>query len=68
MSTTELLQGFARAVDAMLRNTTGRRINFSLIIWEDGEANYVSNADRASVKKAMAEVLERWDQPHYKGQ
>jgi hypothetical protein len=69
MDTTELMQTLAKGLDDTLKEIVpGRRTNFSLIIWQDGEANYVSNADRESVKKALREVLQRWDVPGYKRQ
>jgi hypothetical protein len=69
MNTNELLQTLARGLDETLKEIIpGKRTCFSLLIWQDGEANYVSNSDRESVKKAMREVLERWDTPGYKRQ
>jgi hypothetical protein len=68
MNTTELLQVLAQAVDTTLKTVAGKKTSFSIIVWQDGEANYVSNSDRESVRKAMQEVLDRWNQPHYKNQ
>jgi hypothetical protein len=67
MDTTELLQTLARGLDETLQEVAPGT-SFSLLLWQKGEANYVSNASRESVHKALREVLERWDTPGYKRQ
>jgi hypothetical protein len=69
MNTTELLQTLAKGLDeALAKAVPGKRTCFSLLIWQDGEVNYVSNSNRKDVHKALKEVLDRWDTPGYKRQ
>jgi len=65
--TTLVLQTLAKAIDGALEQVAPG-VNFSLFVWQEGGVNYVSNADRESVRKALREVLERWDTPGYKRQ
>lgn len=55
------LQALAGGVEATLQRAAGRPVLFSLWVWTDGRAQYVSNADRASVVAAMREALDRWE-------
>ena len=53
-------QAIAKAVDDMLLAVAKEPVGFSLFMWTDGRAQYVSNADREEVVKAMEECLQRW--------
>jgi hypothetical protein len=63
MNTTELLQTLAHGLDATLKKVAPG-VYFSLLIWQKDQANYVSNAERENVRKAMEELLERWGTHH----
>jgi hypothetical protein len=67
LDTTTLLQTLAEVLDETLKEVAPGT-HFSLLVWQQGGVNYVSNADRESCRKAMREVLERWDTPGYKRQ
>jgi hypothetical protein len=54
------LQDVARGLDDALKAIAGQRINFSLWVWSDGRTQYVSNAQRADVIKALEETIARW--------
>ena len=58
------LQHLARLISGQLKNMTGERLGFSLVVFnnEPGErVNYVSNCDRADVAAALRELLEHWE-------
>jgi hypothetical protein len=68
MNTRELMQTLASVLDETLKEIAPGT-SFSLLLWQkDGDANYVSNATRESVHKALKELLKRWDTPGYKRQ
>ena len=73
MNTTELLQTLAKGLETVLADVAPGA-QFSLLVWQnnpDGSGanvNYVSNAQRDTVKRALREVLDRWETPHYKRQ
>lgn len=54
------LQDVAKDLDGALRSIAGERINFSLWVWSDGRTQYISNAQRADVIKALEETIARW--------
>ena len=57
------LQKMARMIEAEMRKAgaTKDEAQFSLIIWGPERMQYVSNAERADVKKAMTELVNKWD-------
>lgn len=73
MDTDELLQSLARGIDTILTKVAPGT-QFSLFLWQGKpenlgtNVNYVSNAQRETVKDAIQEVLSRWDTFHFKNQ
>lgn len=57
------LQKIARLIDKELKAATGQRVPFSLYTWGGNRSQYISNVDRAEVKAAMQETLDRWNEP-----
>lgn len=57
------LQAIAREIDRSLREAAGgKRVPFSLYTWGGHRSQYVSNAPRDDVKRAMQETLDRWSE------
>ena len=56
------LQWVAGVVETLLSKLAGEPVKFSLLIWSDGRAQYVSNAEREGCTTAMRELLARWDE------
>lgn len=54
------LQGLATELQMALDKIAGEHVCFSLHVWTDHASNYVSNARRDDVAKALAELLEAW--------
>jgi hypothetical protein len=42
-------------------NKVGIKAHFTVLVWTPGGVNYISNAERESIKAAMIEVLGRWE-------
>lgn len=59
------LQRIARVIERELEKAGVSRdeAQFSLLVWGPDRVQYVSTAEREDVKKAMREVLDRWDTP-----
>lgn len=61
------LQDIARLLDADLGEAAGKRVSFSLFVWSEGYANYVSSAAREDIIPVLLTMLDRWmkgdDQP-----
>ena len=57
------LRKIARLIDKELTAATGQRVPFSLYTWGGNRSQYISNVDRAEVKVAMQETLDRWNEP-----
>lgn len=57
------LQRIARMLEKELEKAGAKTddAQFSLLIWGPGRMQYVSNAERADVKNAMKEMVEKWD-------
>ena len=66
MDTRELMQTLAQGIDTVL-SELAPGAQFTILIWQnkpDGSGsnvNYISNAQRDTVKAAMAEMITRWD-------
>ena len=54
------LQAIAREVDRLLTEAADGKQLFSLLVWVPGQVQYVSNAERQDVAKAMEELLGKW--------
>jgi hypothetical protein len=58
-----MLPVIAEALDELLKEHAGEKVLFALHIFGEGNdkrAQYVSNAERADVKKALEELLKVW--------
>lgn len=55
------LPRIARILRTELTKAAGRPVLFSLWTWGDGRSQYISNAQRDDIKKALQETLDRWD-------
>lgn len=56
----EHLQGLSRELSLVLDKIAGEHVCFSLQVWTNEAANYISNAKREDVAAAMAELLAAW--------
>lgn len=54
------LQKIAAEIDRMLAEAADGKVLFTLLVWQDGQVQYVSNAVRVDVTKAMQELLAGW--------
>lgn len=54
------LRFIAAAIDEVLQTTTGERIGFSLVVYTETRAQYVSNVSREEAVRGLTELLERW--------
>lgn len=66
--TEEFLRNLSAAVDDILEEVTGERIPFCLILFPKDEenpdmirSNYISNAPREDMTKALRATLLRWE-------
>lgn len=56
------LKRIAARLDREIAAITGERLPFSLFLWTEGRANYVSNSpDRDVIKEAMLMTISKWD-------
>lgn len=58
-----LLPAIAQAIGEELERLTGEKVLFALHIFGEGNdktSQYISNANRQDVAKALEELLERW--------
>lgn len=56
------LQDVAHNLDADLQEIAGERQTFSLFVWTEGRANYISNSkNRAEIKRVLLSIIEGWD-------
>lgn len=56
------LQQIARDLDKAISKSAGQNVSFSLFVWTEGRANYISNStDRAEIKRALMSIIEGWD-------
>ncbi|MCA0247650.1 MAG: hypothetical protein LCH93_13620 [Proteobacteria bacterium] len=61
--TSQALRAIAEKLDIVLQRVAGRRMGFSLIVWNESaveRANYISNCPRPEVVKALEQLLARW--------
>lgn len=65
MKTSQVLNELAKGIDVVLKDLAGERQGFILLCFPLGQSgifNYISNGQRSDVRKALRELLERWDQ------
>lgn len=54
------LQAIARELDQRLAQTAGQRVRFSLFVWTEGRASYISTAHRDDVIAVLEGMIARW--------
>jgi hypothetical protein len=57
----QALQRIAQRLDDGIREIAGERIAFTLVIYTEGEAQYVSSASREDSIKNLKTLIERWE-------
>lgn len=57
------LPRIAKIIDRELARAGAPRMPWSLFTWGGNRGQYISNAKRPEIKLALAETLERWEQP-----
>lgn len=57
----ELLPGVAKKLEAMLEDVAGEPLAFTLIIYTEPRASYISNADRSLCVQEIKHLLDLWD-------
>ncbi|MCB1516096.1 MAG: hypothetical protein KDJ19_00550 [Hyphomicrobiaceae bacterium] len=56
------LPEIAKTVDTMLQKAAGgKRIPFSVLTWGGHRSQYIASAARDDVKRALADLLDRWE-------
>lgn len=55
------LQGIAQALDKVLAEVAGERVAFTLLVFTEGRANYVSSASREDSVRELKELLALWE-------
>lgn len=56
------LKNEAARLDRRLKKLAGNRVSFSLFVWTDGRAQYISNSsDRAEIKQVIQNIIDGWD-------
>lgn len=55
------LQSIGRGLDKKLTRAAGERVSFSLFIWTEGRANYISNtSDRKEIAQVLEQMIAQW--------
>lgn len=54
------LQNIAKRLDKDLEGVAGERVCFSLFVWCEGYANYVSTKHRAQIIPVLEAMIARW--------
>ncbi len=55
------LQAVAQVLDEELARIAGTRVAFTLLVFTEGRANYISNADRAESVAQLRDLLTYWE-------
>ena len=58
----ENLQAIAKKLDADIESNAGERIAFTLIVFTEGRASYVSTCDREDSVREIRKILDLWEQ------
>lgn len=62
IAVSQQLQQISRRLVRDLNSIAGEPVAFSLIVFTDENAQYVSNAERDQVMGAMKKMVEKWEQ------
>ena len=55
------MSAFARFLDDAILQTAGERVAFTLFVWTEGRANYISSADFGSTRRALENMFQADD-------
>jgi hypothetical protein len=55
------LQEIAQRLDVDIQRAAGKRVAFTLLVFTDGQTNYVSNAPRGDSVREVKRLLEQWE-------
>lgn len=55
------LQAIAQGLDGAIEHVAGRRVAWTLVIYTDGQANYISSASREDSVRELRKLLEIWE-------
>lgn len=58
----EHLQDIARELDRRIKEVAGERVAFTLLVFTEGRASYISTAARAESVREIRHLLELWEQ------
>lgn len=56
------LTNIAAKVDKSIEGVAGERVGFTLIVYTEGRASYISSVDRKDAMEQMERLLELWKQ------
>ena len=55
------LKGIAKRLDKMIEQSAGQRVAFTLMVYTDGRASYLSTASREDSIREMKKLIEMWE-------
>jgi predicted transcriptional regulator len=55
------LKDIAKRLDAMIEQSAGQRVAFTLMVYTDGRASYLSTASREDGIREMKKLIELWE-------
>ena len=55
------LQDVASGINDVLTDIAGEKVGFSLFVWTEERAQYISNSEREQCAAAIREILDGWD-------
>lgn len=56
------IKEIAQKLDKLIAQSAGERVGFTLIVYTDGRASYVSNVDRETAIAEIKYLLSLWEQ------
>jgi hypothetical protein len=56
------LQGLATVIDQSIEQIAGERVAFTLLVFTEGRASYVSTANREESVREIKTLLSHWEQ------
>lgn len=56
------LQEIARDLDTAIETAAGERVAFTLLVFTEGRASYISTADRKESVREIKHLLDIWEQ------
>lgn len=62
IAVSESLQALAEGIDLAIEQIAGERIAFTLLVYTEGRASYISSCSREEAVKEMRKLLDLWDE------